>query len=154
MKNQIHRDVGLGIFLLAFCVLVFFWAIQIPGEACYLPVALTIMMAVCAIFITAKGLRLSKLGEFKYSLTVKDSKYAFQFMAFIAVYYLLFRYVTYWLATPLFMIFAMKHLKLKSWKVNLIITIVYMIVCYVVFVIILQLPIYKVGVLGRYFRYV
>ena len=52
------------------------------------------------------------------------------------------------------MIVAMKHLKVKSWKVNLLITALYMIICYVAFVIILQLPIYKVGVLGRLFRYV
>ena len=75
-------------------------------------------------------------------------------MGFIVIYYLLFRYVTYWIATPIFMIFAMKHLKVKSWKVNLLITALYMVICYVAFVIILQLPIYKVGVLGRLFRYV
>ena len=75
-------------------------------------------------------------------------------MFFIFVYYLLFRYVTYWIATPIFMIFTMKYLKLQSWKVNLLITVLYTVICYILFVVVLQLPIYKVGVLGRMFRFV
>ena len=156
MTKKFHRDVWVGVVLLVFCAIVMVFAVQISGQSAVVPVALTILMAVCALFIIAKGLRLTKeqQGEFKYAMTVKDSKNAFLFMLFIAIYYLLFRYVTYWIATPLFMIFAMKHLKVKSWKVNIIITVLYMVICYVAFVIILQLPIYKVGVLGRWFRYV
>lgn len=156
MAKKFHRDVWLGIVLLAFCAVVFCLAIQIKGESAVVPIALTVLMAVCALLIVLKGLRLTKeqQGEFHYAMTLKDSKNALLFMLFIAVYYLLFRYVTYWIATPIFMIVAMKWLKVKSWKVNIIITVLYMIICYVTFVIILQLPIYKVGVLGRLFRFV
>lgn len=156
MTKKFHRDVWVGVVLLAFCAIVMVFAVQISGQSAVVPVALTILMAVCALFIILKGLRLTKeqQGDYQYSMTVKDSKNAFLFMLFIVIYYLLFRYVTYWIATPIFMIFAMKHLKVKSWKVNIIITVLYMIICYVAFVIILQLPIYKVGALGRLFRYV
>ena len=156
MTKKFHRDGWVGVVLLAFCAVAFFLALQISGQSAAVPIALTVLMAVCALFIVLKGLRLTReqQGAFHYALTVKESKNAFLFMGFIVLYYLVFRYVTYWIATPIFMILAMKHLKVKSWKVNLLITALYMIICYVAFVIILQLPIYKVGVLGRLFRYV
>lgn len=82
MTKKYHRDVWLGLVLLVFCAFVFFNAVKIPGQASYLPVALSVMMAVCALFVTMKGLRLTKelKGEYNYALTVKDSKYAFLFM--------------------------------------------------------------------------
>lgn len=158
MSKNIHRDVWLGSGLLVFCAVVLALATKISGQAAYLPVALTILMGLCAVFIIIKGLSLTRAqqgkGDFKYSLTIKESKNAFLFMLFIFVYYFLFRYISYWVATPVFLIFSMKHLKVKSWKVNIIITVLYMIISYILFVVVLQLPIYKVGVLGRYFRFV
>ncbi|BAL01607.1 hypothetical protein OBV_44080 [Oscillibacter valericigenes Sjm18-20] len=156
MNKQLHRDVWVGVVLLIFCVVVFAVAVQISGQAAYLPIALSILMALCALVITINGLRKTKeqQGQFQYALTVKGSKHAFMFMLFIFIYYLLFRYVSYWVATPVFIIFAQKHLRLKSWWVNLLITALYLIISYFLFVVILKLPIYKVGVLGRYFRIV
>ena len=156
MSKKYHRDVWLGLVLLLFCAAVLSQAVQISGQACYLPVALSIPMAVCSVFIILRGLRLTReeQGEYKYALTVKDSKFAFLFMLFIFLYYLGFRYITYWIATPIFIFLTQKYLKVKSIKVNLLITILYIIICYVVFVMILKLPIYKVGILGRFFQFV
>lgn len=155
MTKKYHRDVWVGLILLLFCAAVFINAVRISGQASYLPIALTVLMAVCAIFIMIKGLRLTKeqTGEYHYPLTIKESKYAFLFMFFIFLYYLGFRYITYWIATPIFMILTQKYLKLKSIKVNLLITVLYTVLCFIVFVIILHLPIYKIGILGRFFRY-
>lgn len=155
MSKKYHRDVWVGLFLLLFCAAVLFNAARISGQAAYLPVALTVLMALCAVFIIIKGLRLTKeqMGDYHYPLTIKGSKYAFLFMFFIFLYYLGFRYITYWIATPVFMILSQKYLKLKSIKVNLLITVLYTILCFIVFVIILHLPIYKIGILGRFFRY-
>lgn len=113
-------------------------------------------MGLCSVFIILKGLRLTREqdGDYKYALTIKSSKYAFLFMLFIFIYFLGFRYITYWIATPVFMLLSMKYLKLKSWKINILITVLYTLICYVVFVIILHLPIYRVGILGQLFRYV
>ena len=44
--------------------------------------------------------------------------------------------------------------KAEVLKVNIVITVLYTLICYVVFVIILHLPIYKVGILGQLFRYI
>lgn len=155
MSKKYHRDVWVGLFLLLFCAAVLLNAVQISGQAAYLPVALTVLMALCAVFIIIKGLRLTReqMGDYHYPLTIKGSKYAFLFMFFIFLYYLGFRYITYWIATPIFMILSQKYLKLKSIKVNLLITVLYTILCFIVFVIILHLPIYKIGILGRFFRY-
>ena len=151
-----HRDVWVGAVLLAFCAASLAVSAGISGQASYLPVALSVLMSVCALFILMKGLRLTRemKGDYRYAMTVKDSKHAFLFMFFIFLYYLAFRYITYWIATPIFMILTQKYLKVKSLKVNLIITVSYIVLCYVVFVIILQLPIYRIGILGRFFRYV
>lgn len=156
MTRKYHRDVWLGLGLLLFCAVVLFLSAQISGQAAYLPIALSVLMAVCSCFIIFKGLRLTKeqRGEYNYGLTMKGSKYAFLFMLFIFLYYLGLRYITYWIATPIFMFLTQKYLKLKSIKVNLLITILYIILCYIVFVIILHLPIYKIGILGRFFRFV
>ena len=129
MSKKFHRDVWVGLVLLLFCAAVLVNAVQISGQAAYLPVALTVLMA------------------------VKNSKYAFLFMFFIFIYYLGFRYITYWIATPIFMLFTQKYLKLKSFKINLLITVLYTILAFIVFVVILHLPIYKIGILGRFFRY-
>ena len=85
MTRKYHRDVWLGLVLLIFCAAVFFNAAQISGQASYLPVALSIMMAMCALFIILKGLRLTKeqQGNYNYSMTLKGSKYAWIFMFFI-----------------------------------------------------------------------
>lgn len=82
MSKKFHRDVWVGLVLLLFCAAVLVNAVQISGQAAYLPVALTVLMAVCAVFIILKGLRLTKeqMGEYSYPLTVKNSKYAFLFM--------------------------------------------------------------------------
>lgn len=156
MLKKYHRDVWVGLVLLIFCAFSGYTSLGIKGEAKVVPVALSVLMALCALKIILNGFRFTKeaMGEdFKYPLTVKDSKYAFLYMAFIFVYYLGFRYITYWIVTPIFMFISMKLLKVKSWKVNLIITVVYIIVCYIMFVVVLHLPIYKVGMLGRMFRY-
>lgn len=155
MANRFHRDVWLGAVLALFSLFIFVQAIRIQGDAAYLPSVLAVLMGICSVCIALKGLRMTRemKGEYHYSMTVKGSRYALLFMLFILIYFLGFQYITYWVATPVFMILAQKYLKLKSMKINLIITAVYIVVCYGVFVSLLQLPIYKVGILGEWFRF-
>ena len=156
MTRKKHRDVWVGIVLLVFSLWALFNARGIKGEAKILPVALTVMMTVCAALILLKGFRKTREqnGEYRYALTIAGSKNAFRYMLFIFLYFGAFYLLSYWIATPVFLFLSMKHLKLKSWKVNLVITVLYTVICYVVFVVILKLPIYKIGIFGKYFRYV
>ena len=45
MSKKFHRDVWVGLVLLLFCAAVLVNAVQISGQAAYLPVALTVLMA-------------------------------------------------------------------------------------------------------------
>lgn len=155
MKKQIHRDVWVGATLLAFSLWALVVARNISGQASILPSALCVMMALCAVIVVLNGLRKTKSaeGEFHYAMTLKSSKNAFLFLLFIFLYYFGFKYIGYWVATPVFLLFAQKYLRVKSWKVNVIITVSYLVLTYILFVVILKLPIYKVGVLGPYFRF-
>ena len=156
MKKQVHRDVWVGLFLLVVCAWFLIMSLAISGEASYLPIALSVLMGICCVSIAINGIRKTKAaeGEIHYAMSVKSSWNAFMFMGFIFIYYLMFNYISYWIATPVFMIYAQKHLKVKSWKMNLLVAVIYLIISYVLFVIILKLPIYKVGILGEYFRYI
>ena len=44
MAKKFHRDVWVGTVLLIFCIAVFFTAVQIPGQASYLPITLSLLM--------------------------------------------------------------------------------------------------------------
>lgn len=155
-KKQIHRDVWVGLVLLVFSLIALAFSAQIRGDAKLLPVALCVLMAVCSLFIALGGWRKSTQdGEpIHYAMTIKNSKYAFIYMAGIVAYYIGFRVLGYWVATPIFLILSMKYLKVKSWKLNLIVTVCYVVIAFVMFVIMLKLPIYKIGIFGRFFRVV
>lgn len=154
MNKQLHRDVGVGSVLFAFCLWVLYFAMRISGQAAYLPVALATLMMVCAATIIINGLRKSKpAGEkFSYDMSVKEGKNAFLFMAFIFLYYLGFKLIGYWVVTPVFLILTQKYLKVKSWVTIMLVTVIYTAITFVIFVVILKLPIYKIGLLGKYFR--
>ena len=94
-------------------------------------------------------------GEpFKYDMTIRAGKNAFIFMGFIFLYYAGFKLLGYWVTTPIFLILTQKYLRVKSWKLNLLITISYIVITFIIFVVILKLPIYKIGLFGKYFRIV
>ena len=73
MAKKFHRDVWVGTVLLILCIAVFFTAVQIPGQASYLPITLSLLMGLCSVFIILKGLRLTKDqdGDFHYSMTIR-----------------------------------------------------------------------------------
>lgn len=156
MNKQLHRDVWVGSLLLAFCLIVLFISMRISGQASYLPTALSVMMMACAATVIFNGLHKSKpAGEpFRYAMTLRDGKNAFIFMLFIFLYYFGFKLLGYWVTTPIFLVLTQKYLKVKSWKTIVLVTVIYTVVTFVLFVVILKLPIYKVGIFGKYFRIV
>ncbi|HWP51557.1 MAG TPA: tripartite tricarboxylate transporter TctB family protein, partial [Clostridia bacterium] len=62
--------------------------------------------------------------------------------------------IGYWVITPVFLLLTQKYLKVKSWKTLVLVTVLYMAITFVIFVVLLKLPIYKVGILGKFFRIV
>lgn len=156
MNKQLHRDVWVGGLLLAFCLLVLYFSVHISGQASYLPTALSLMMMACAATVVVNGLRKSKPAgtPIHYAMTLRDSKNAFLFMFFIILYYLAFKLLGYWVTTPIFLVLTQKYLKVKSWRTIVLVTILYTVITFILFVVILKLPIYKVGLFGKYFRMV
>ena len=49
MAKKFHRDVWVGTVLLILCIAVFFTAVQIPGQASYLPITLSLLMGLCSL---------------------------------------------------------------------------------------------------------
>ncbi len=154
MIKKLHYDVYTGTALSLFSVWVLLQAAGIPGEAKLLPMALSALMVVCAVTVLANGIRKTRAANDSGTVNLLEHKHAFLFMLGIFVYYLGFRYIGYWVATPVFLIVSQKWLNVRSWKVNLIVTITYTLVAYILFVAVLKLPIYRVGILGKYFRFV
>ncbi len=156
MNKQLHRDVWVGSILLAFCLLVLYFSVHISGQASYLPTALSLMMMACAATVAINGLRKSKPAgtRMHYAMTLRNGKNAFLFMLFIFLYYLAFKLLGYWVTTPIFLVLTQKYLRVKSWKTIVLVTVLYTAITFILFVVILKLPIYKVGLFGKYFRIV
>ena len=153
MDNKLHRDVWVGSILFVFCLLILYFSLFISGQASYLPTALSIIMMVCALTIAINGFRKSKnMDSYHYTMTIKEEKTAFIFMTWIFLYYVGFKLLGYWVTTPIFLVLTQMYLKVKSWKTISLITVIYTIAVFVLFVVILKLPIYKIGLFGKYFR--
>ena len=151
MVKKFHHDVWVGIILMLFSAACFYMAAGISKEPGALPRTLCVLMFGCACWIALKGVLKSRTVQEK--VVLGEHKFGFLFYGFIFIYYLGFRFLGYWAVTPVFLILSQKWLKVKSWKVNLLITFTYMVVSYLLFVVLLKLPIYRVGLLGKYFRF-
>lgn len=159
MKREIHRDVYIGIFLLIVCAafLLYGWVSIAAPDARALPCFLLGVMCILSISIIVKGMRATKAAEagskFSYSYTIKDVKEPLIAYAVCLAYLALFWWLGFFASTPIFLIVLMRYLKAGSWKKIILITVVYTVILYIVFVPVLGLPIHRVGLLGDLFRF-
>lgn len=91
--------------------------------------------------------------DYHYAYTIKDSKEPLLAYAICLAYLALFWWLGYFASTPIFLIALMRYLKAGSWKKIIIITIIYTVIIYIMFVPVLGLPIHRVGLLGDLFRF-
>lgn len=158
MKQKLHRDVYIGIFLLIFCTafLIYGWVSIKAMDAKALPCVLLAAMCVLSVSIIVKGMRASKSsedGSYEYSYTLKDVKEPLIAYVLCLGYLGLFWWLGYFASTPVFLIALMRYLKAGSWKKIILITVIYTVAIYITFVPVLGLPIHRVGVLGSLFRF-
>ena len=92
-------------------------------------------------------------SAYHYAYTIKDSKEPLLAYAICLAYLALFWWLGYFASTPIFLIALMRYLKAGSWKKIIIITIIYTVIIYIMFVPVLGLPIHRVGLLGDLFRF-
>lgn len=157
MKKQLHRDVYVGITLIILCATIFSLALGIQGGASYLPLGLSVFMGAMSVLVLLKGFKETKKADsehpFKYGTTWNDMKKPIIVYLMVVAYFFAFQILGYFAATPIFLIVLQKYLKAGSWKRILTVTLGYMVCTYGLFVSILSLPIYRVGIFGKLFRF-
>ena len=72
---------------------------------------------------------------------------------FMVAYIAGFRILGFFVATPIFIFSLLFYLKGGSWKRCLATALIFTAICYIGFVIIMGVPIYRIGLLGRFFRW-
>ena len=161
MNRKTHRDVyiGAGLLLVSAAFLIYGWTSIAARDAKILPCFLLAVMCVLSASIIVKGVRVTKeaeaagVSDYHYAYTIKDSKEPLLAYAICLAYLALFWWLGYFASTPIFLIALMRYLKAGSWKKIIIITIIYTVIIYIMFVPVLGLPIHRVGLLGDLFRF-
>lgn len=158
MKKILHRDEYIGIALFLFCAVAFNLSQSVRPGARTLPLALSVFMAAMSVLIilggTKQRLAAQKKGEeIVYDTTLKECVRPLIVYGMVIIYGFLFQLIGYFAVTPFFLIALQRYLSAGSWKRILAVTAGYMVFTYILFVVVLSLPIYRVGILGELFRY-
>ncbi len=152
MKKQLHQDVYIGFVCLALCLLIFALNMSLPPDAGMMPRLLDSMLAMLAVLIIYQGLRKSKLPveeQGKKALTVDALKIPMITWGFVALYFILFIVVGYFVATGIIIAALMRFMKRRSWPVIIAIDAIYLLLIYFAFVRMLGVPVAGFGMLER-----
>ena len=137
MKKIIHSDVFVGIFLEALCVFFFLYGRKLPKEAKTFPNIVLFLIAVLSVFVIIGGIRKTKqmnTGVDVKNISWEQIRYPLLTLAISAVYYFLFRYVGYFIATPILLICLMLIFGVRNWKPLVFIPAGYLVFTYILFV--------------------
>lgn len=156
MKTK-HPDFYIGIVLFFVSLLIICFALGISGEAKIVPTSLGIAMLAFSAVIARNGITASEKKDDKpetLSGPFRGTKTALTFTLLTFAYFVAFEVIGYWIATLVFMVVFQWYMGVRSAKQIILVTAVYLIASFVLFVVILQLPIYKVGLTGPLFRFI
>jgi len=137
MKKTIHSDVFVGIGLEAFCLFFYLYGRRLPAAAKTFPNILLLCIALLAAFVTAQGVRKTKEmagGAAIKDITWREIRYPLLTFAFAVAYYFAFRYLGYFIATPILLVGLMWFFRVRSWKALVFIPLGYLVFTYVLFV--------------------
>lgn len=156
--KKIHQDVWCGVFLLALSAFGYFSSIDLAAKSPDSVVLPRLSLAVIAIFgilIVVDGIRKTRLaagkGELPKQFFVwKEMKVPLKAFGFITAYIALFWCIGYMVATPIFMLAFMYHLKMRNWKVMILITVIFMAIVYFFFVGFLHVRLANLGAISTY----
>lgn len=137
LKKKIHSDIFVGIFLEALCAFFFFYGRKLPNEAKAFPDIVLFLIALLSAFVIIEGIRKTK--QMNSGTAVKDIswekiRYPLLTLAISVAYYLIFRYVGYFVATPILLVVLMLIFGVRSWKLLVLIPAGYMVFTYILFV--------------------
>ena len=152
MKKAFHQDVYIGLFCLAFSLMVFGLNMHLPADAAMVPRLLAGMLTVLSLFIVFQGMRKSKLPveeQGEKPISVDAIKIPLITWGLVALYFILFVLIGYFASTGIMLIVFMRFMKRSSWKVCIIIAAVYILLIYIIFVRLLSVSVDGFGLLGQ-----
>ena len=137
MKKKIHSDVFVGIFLEVLCAFFFLYGRKLPKEAKTFPNIVLFLIAALSIFVIIGGIKKTK--QMNGGVVIKDIsweqiRYPVLTLAISVVYYFLFRYVGYFIATPILLVSLMLIFGVRNWKPLVFIPVGYLVFTYILFV--------------------
>ena len=154
MKSKINSDVILGVLLIVASAAIFATASGYPSGAALYPKGLAIIIGILSATLIWTGLKKSADPNTpKCPITLEQIKMPVIVYLFMVAYIADFRFLGFFVATPIFIFGVLYYLKSGSWKKCLLISVIFTLLCYVGFVIIMKVPIYRIGIFGKYFRW-
>lgn len=152
MKTKVNSDVILGILLIVVSAAIFLTANTYPAGAALYPKGLAILIAILSISIVWTGIKkgVKEAGE---PVTLSLIKMPVIVYLFMVAYIAGFRILGFFVATPIFIFSVLSYLKGGSWKRCLATALIFTVICYIGFVVIMGVPIYRIGLLGGLFRW-
>lgn len=156
--KKIHQDVWCGAFLLVFAAFAYFSSLALAAKSpssVVLPRLAIAMIAIFGVMILIDGFRKTRdaaaRGELpKQFFKWEEMKVPLKAFVFITAYIALFWCVGYMVATPIFMLAFMYHLKMRNWKVMILITVIFMAIVYFFFVGFLHVRLDNFGAISTY----
>ena len=146
--KKLHQDIYVGIGSLLFCAFIFYANRSLPPESKAMPYAMAGLMAAFSVVILLSGIRKTKVSGASGNLTWDDVKIPVCLLGCIACYLLLFRLIGYLAATAIMLIVMLVFLKRRSKLEIACVVAGYTAFVYVLFVMILNVPIDNFGLLG------
>ena len=155
MKRKINSDIVIGILLVVVSAAIFATASGYPEGAALYPKGLAVLIALFSVSIIWTGFKKSAAGETgEEAVTFDLVKQPVLVYLFMALYIAGFRFLGFFVATPVFIFSVLLYLKAGSWKRCLLVSAIFTLLCYIGFVIIMSVPLYRIGIFGKYFRWV
>lgn len=153
MKTKINSDVILGILLIVVSAAIFATASGYPSGAALYPKGLSVLIALLSASVVWTGLKKGQEPNGKESVTFELVKKPVIVYLMMAAYIAGFRILGFFVATPIFIFSLLFYLKGGTWKRCLLVAAIFTVLCYIGFVILMKVPLYRIGIFGKYFRW-
>lgn len=152
--KSIHQDVWIGLLIVILCAAFFMVNKTLSSDSGMMPRLLLGMMGILGLLITNGGYKKTKQAAENNPavkmISLQSMKEPVKTYFYIIMYVVLFKLVGYFVATPVFLLSLMHHFKIKSLKLPIIVTSVYLIIIYAFFVRQLNVSVDNLGALGSY----
>lgn len=150
MRKKFHPDVYIGIIALIVSIFFFTKALTFPSGPNVFPMITLVVMMICEVIITIQGLQKTRKAKEAQSEVAQFAPFPVGIWLAMGAYCLLFWLCGYAVATLVFMIAALRILKIESWKVIGLVAVGYLALTYFVFVVQFGTPIDGFGLIGDY----